>query len=85
MSSPIYYFINHTRKEFCCFDKNYPIFEELNHAMKWNKGWTLEDNICVESEPSGSTVLLESLMNILNYKDLDHENSDKDSVPDSVA
>jgi hypothetical protein len=85
MSSPIYYFINHSRNEFCCFDKNYPIFEELVNAMKWNKGWILEDNICIDSELPGSTVLIEFLMDILKYKDLDHENSDEDSVPDSVA
>jgi len=59
-----FYFINHTRKEFCCFDKKNPVFQELTYTLKWNRGWTMEDNICVDSE---------YLMTDKGYKNLDSD------------
>ena len=85
MSLPSYYFVNHSCEEFCWFDNRCPIFQELTHIIKWNHRWTLEDNICVESELSDSTVLIEYLINDLQYKNLDYDSSEEDSVPDSVA
>jgi len=85
MSEPTYYFINNTRREFCCFDNDYSIFEELMNAVNFNTGWTLQDDIRVHSEPPGSTVILKHLINDLHFVNLDHESSEEDSVPDSVA
>ena len=82
--SPIYYFVNYTCKEFCCFNNNYPIFKELTHIVKWNRRWTLEDDIRVESELAGSTFLIQHLVNDLQFTNLDYDSSE-DSVPDSVA
>ena len=83
MSEPTYYFINNTRREFCYFDNDYSIFQELTNAVNFNTGWTLQDDIRIHSEPSNSTVLVE-LMIDLQFKNLDYESSE-DSVPDSVA
>ena len=33
MSPPCYYFVNHTRKEFCLFDNKISVFFSLNNAM----------------------------------------------------
>ena len=86
MSPPSYYFINHTRKEFCSFDNNKPIFQELTEALHWNIGWTFQDFIHIDKELSNSTVLIEYLMTEKGYKYLDLESdSDEDSDPDSVA
>lgn len=84
MSPPTYYFVNYTCKEFCWFNNKSPIFQELTHIVKWNHRWTLEDNIHVESELSGSTFLIEHLVNDLQFVNLDYDSSE-DSVPDSVA
>ena len=84
MSPPSYYFINNTCREFCYFDNNNPIFQELTHIVKWNRRWTLEDDIRVESELAGSTFLIEHLVNDLQFTNLDYDSSE-DSVPDSVA
>ena len=65
--SPSYYFINHTRGEFCYFDENNRIIEELIIVINKNEGWTIDDDIKVDSEIS------EYLTNSLNYKNLNYD------------
>lgn len=74
MSPPSYYFVNHTRKEFCTFDNDISIFLSITNAIEQNNGWKNTDNITIESELSGETALVEFMMNTQGYKDLDWYN-----------
>ena len=68
MSPPIYYFVNSTRNEFCSFDDALPILQALTNAVA-KYGWVLQDDIKVESELSGHTILLEYLVHVKEYTD----------------
>ena len=80
MSPPSYYFVNHTCKEFCYFDENVQIFQELINVVNVNEGWTIYDEIKVDVELYGDTHLIEYLTNELNYKNLNY-----DPEPDSES
>jgi hypothetical protein len=56
-----YYFINHTRKEFALFAKQYTILTALAHTVKTSLGWTLEDDIRIGSEGLDNNICLEYL------------------------
>ena len=77
MSPPCYYFVNHTRKEFCLFDNKISVFFSLNNAIENNPGWKNTDNITIESELAGESSLIEFLMNDKGFKDMDwaHQHS----------
>jgi len=69
MSPPSYYLVNHSRKEFHYFENKQSIFKVLQESLAY-PGWKDTDDLHVESELSGSTVLIEHLLNDLEYKDL---------------
>jgi hypothetical protein len=72
MSPPCYYFVNHTRKEFCLFDNEISISFSMSNAIANNPGWKNTDTICIDSELAGETSLIEFLMNDKGYTDLDY-------------
>ena len=72
MSPPTYYLINKTQKEFCSFDNRISIFKVMKNTLKLYTNWTKTDNICIDSEDAGSTVLLEYLINSKEYTCLDY-------------
>jgi len=76
MSPPCYYFVNHTRKEFCLFDNYISIFFSLDNAITNNPGWKNTDKIIIESELAGATNLLEFMINTEGYTDLDYQGED---------
>ena len=52
MLGPTYFLVNHSRKEFWCFDNKNPLLDILNVAIKNIKDWKLTDEICIDSECS---------------------------------
>ena len=60
MSPPIYYLINHTRKEFYCFDCDIPLNRIIQNA-KENGGWKDSDNYFVDSESSDTAHIMQTL------------------------
>ena len=76
MSPPSYYFVNHTRKEFCVFDNMISIFFSLDNAIANNPGWKNTDKIIIESELAGYTHLVEFMINTQGYTDLDYQGED---------
>ena len=76
MSPTSYYLINHTKKEFCGFNTDIPVFEMLELALKTYINWKDSDNIRIDSEwSSNSCFLMEHLMNNLNYRDVESKNN----------
>ena len=73
MSPPSYYLVNHTRKEFCFFDNELPIFLVLESALQKHTNWKNTDNVRIKSENSGSCIVLEYLTNDMEYKNLDYD------------
>jgi len=69
MSRPAYYLVNHTRKEFLYFYNKQSIFKVLQEVMAAFPEWKDADDVHVDTELCGSTVLIEHLTN-LEYKDL---------------
>jgi hypothetical protein len=70
MSALDYFFINHTRKEFCCFDNNESIIQSIELAIYKNIGWEMTDDIRVESQLASDTDVLDYL-SCENYKNTD--------------
>ena len=50
MKRPTYFFINYTRKEFCHFQNNVPVFEAIGSFINDETGWTNDHNIVVVSD-----------------------------------
>jgi len=73
---PCYYFINHTRRQFCLFDNEISVFFSVSNALNTNPGWKDTDSISIDCEPAGSTDLVEYLMNGRGYKNMDYHESD---------
>ena len=80
-SPPDYFFINHTRKEFCSFDNNESIIHSIELAVYKNVGWEITDDIRVESQLDSDTDIIDFLSGE-DYKNCDLEgptDSDGDS------
>jgi len=45
-----YFFINRTLKEIASFDKNAPVFRQLEMTVSISKGWHLRQEIVVEAD-----------------------------------
>jgi hypothetical protein len=75
MSPPSYYLVNKTRKEFLCFDESVPLFTILKGVLVDYPAWKETDNIHVDSDLAGSTVVMEHYINVLAYRDLHAEES----------
>ena len=72
MSPPSYYLVNRTRKEFCYFENEEPIFKVLRESfLKYD--WRYTDAIHIESELSDYTRFVEHLSNGLGYIDVGEE------------
>ena len=80
MSPPSYYLVNHTRKEFCFFENKLSIFVILEVALQKHTNWNNIDNVSIESENSGSCILLEYLTNDMEYTNLDNCDNDGEQV-----
>ena len=78
---PGYFFINHTKKEYCQFNNNEPIVNELRKCICENY-WNDTEDIRVEFQDSGSTDVWE-LMGDNGYKDLDEIDGGYDSDGES--
>ena len=65
-----YFFINHTRKEYCLFDNNESIVSSVELTIYKNLTWESTDDIRVEFQDSDSTTVWEQ-MGEEGYKDLD--------------
>jgi hypothetical protein len=70
MSPPIFYFINHTTKQFCIFDNTISIMRSIEIAIQKNLNWSFTDEIQINSQLSNYTHLIEYLINDLEYRDL---------------
>ena len=83
---PGYFFINHTRKEYCQFDNSDSIIAAVELAIYKNETWVSSDDIRVEYQDSGSTDVWE-LMGDNGYKDLDEIDGafDSDAEPEDDA
>jgi hypothetical protein len=79
MSPPSYYLVNHTRKEFCLFENELPIFLALEIVLDKHKNWRNLDNVLIESDNSGSCIVLEYLTNEMEYKNLDYYEEDEET------
>ena len=64
MSEQAYYFVNHSRREFCFFTKHISICTTLSDAIINNIGWLSTDDIRIESEGYNDTKCLEYLDNL---------------------
>lgn len=78
MSQPTYYLINHTRKEFCYFENEIPIFQTLDAILKKYPQWKNTDDITVDSQDACSSDLVEHLVNDAGYTDLEYDDDDDD-------
>ena len=72
MSPQSYYFVNHTRKEFCLFDNRMSIFRSLELALANNMGWQKTDTIYVDSQGASDTHMWEHYVNDLAYVDVNN-------------
>ena len=70
MSAADYFFINHTRKEFCSFDNTESIIHSIELAIYKNIGWEITHDIRVESQIASDTDVLDYLSSE-NYKNTD--------------
>jgi hypothetical protein len=61
MSEQAYYFVNHTRKEFCFFTKHISICKSLADALTNNIGWSVSDDIRIDCEGFQETRCLEKM------------------------
>ena len=81
MSAYDYFFINHTKKEFCWFDSEESIIHNIELAVYKNVGWEMTDDIRVQAQLADDTALLDYL------SENDYRNADMDgpteSEPDS--
>jgi len=71
MTSPTYYFINHTHKEFCVFDNNSSVMKSLENVIKAYINWSLMDDIRIDTDLPTSTIVLEYLINEMEFRNLD--------------
>ena len=71
---PSYFFINHTKKEYCLFDNNESIIASIELAIYKNLKWESTDDIRVEFQDSNSTAVWEQ-MGEEGYKDLDENDT----------
>ena len=72
MSPRNYYFMNHTRKEFCIFETNVPILTALEGAIRKNTEWSMRDDIQIDSEQENrSFIWWHTVVTVMNFKDLD--------------
>jgi len=72
MSEPDFFFINHTRKEYCAFDNNESIIHSIELAVYKNLKWEITDDIRVDTQ----SLEKNELFNYLDgegYKNLDWE------------
>ena len=70
MSPPEYFFINHTRKEFCSFDNSESIIHCIELAIYKNVGWEMTHDIRVESQLASDTDVFDYL-SAENYRNTD--------------
>ena len=68
---PTFFFINHTTKQLCIFDNTISIMRSIEIAIQRNSNWSFTDEICIDSQLSNHTYLLDYLINDLEYRDLD--------------
>jgi hypothetical protein len=73
MSPPSYYLVNHTRKEFCFYEDELPIFLALEMVLQKHTNWKNTDNVRIKSENSCSCTVLEYLTNDMEYKNVDYD------------
>jgi len=72
MAPSDYFFINHTRKEFCSFDNNESIIHSIELAIYKNVGWQMTDDIRVESQLDSDTDIIDFL-SAEDYRNTDIE------------
>ena len=65
-----YYFINHTRKEFCQFGMEVSVLIAMKSVMNDKTGWTTNHNIRVHTEDSESEALYKEYVDNEEYKDI---------------
>ena len=63
--TPIHYFLNLTRNEFCVFHNSIQVVKEIQNAVN-DTNWLLGDNICVEADMTGGD--FKYYTNTLKYK-----------------
>ena len=72
MSDSDYFFINHSKKQYCMFDNNESIIASIEIAIYKNAGWETTDDIRVESQLTDKTTLFDYLTGE-GYKNCDWE------------
>jgi len=72
MSDTYYFFVNHTKKEYCMFDNNESIIASIEIAVYKNADWDTSDDIRVESQLADKTTLFDYLTGE-GYKNCDWE------------
>lgn len=50
MVDPVYFLVNHSRREVWCFENKDSILEIVNMAVNKIKDWKITDNICIDSD-----------------------------------
>jgi hypothetical protein len=50
MIEPVYFLLNHTRKQFWCFENNKSLPKIIEIAVKNIEDWEITDEIFIESE-----------------------------------
>jgi len=79
MSAYDYFFINHTRKEFCSFDSDESIIHNIELAVYKNVGWEITDDIRVQAQLADDTALLDYM------SENDYKNNDLDGPTESES
>jgi len=50
MVNPVYFLMNHSKKEFWSFENNRPLYDIIKFAVENIKDWKITDEIYIESE-----------------------------------
>jgi hypothetical protein len=70
MTSPTYFFINNTRKEFCTFHNDVPVFGAIGSFMNDKIGWKYTHEIEVATDKKASAKDMITTFLNAEYKDI---------------
>ena len=82
MSSPEFYFVNHTRQEYCYFDNSESIVLCIETAIHKYESWEITDDIRVESQLASDTDVIDYLTGE-GFVNADHGPEDSEIRTDS--
>jgi len=70
MASPTYFFVNHTRKEFCIFKNDVPVFGAIGSFLNDKIGWNYAQEVVVTTDKKVCAKVIATAFLNADYKDI---------------